>query len=135
MASDRIRGNSHKKTVILDSNALLMVFEFSINLEEELTRLLGSYHIGIPTAVVSELKLLEKHGKGAKKQKAIAALTFITRYNIIDSKGSTTDDAIVEVAKRIDGIVVTNDKELKRRLKVLDVPVIFLRKKQQLVLE
>ena len=44
MASDRLWGNPDKK-VILDSNAILMLFEFSIDLRSELTRLLGKYEV------------------------------------------------------------------------------------------
>ncbi|MBA3043927.1 twitching motility protein PilT, partial [archaeon] len=40
--------------VILDSNALLMVFQFRINIESELSRLLGKYEIVIPTTVKNE---------------------------------------------------------------------------------
>ena len=40
MASDRIWGNRKEKIVIIDSNALMMLFEFSVNLDEELIDLI-----------------------------------------------------------------------------------------------
>ncbi len=64
MASYRVRGDSIHKTVILDSSALMMCFEFSIDLEKELTRLLGSYHIVVPSSIVKELESLSKKGAG-----------------------------------------------------------------------
>jgi len=49
--------------------------------------------------------------------------------------GCTTDDKIIEYAKRVlsEGkiklIVATNDRELKRRLRTLGVPVIIYRER------
>ncbi len=57
MASDRLRGNSASKIVVFDSSAILMLFEYSINLEEELIRLLGNYEIVVPSKIVEELKI------------------------------------------------------------------------------
>ena len=57
MASNRLWGDREEKTVILDSSAVMLLFEFSINLEAELDRLLGSYHIVIPRQIINELKL------------------------------------------------------------------------------
>jgi len=55
MASNRIWRD---KKIILDSSALMMVFEFNIDIEEELDRLLGRYHILIPRNVVDEIDFL-----------------------------------------------------------------------------
>ena len=42
MASDRIRRNrSKERVVVLDSSAAMMPFEFMIDLEDELTQILG----------------------------------------------------------------------------------------------
>ena len=72
MASDRIWRDRSKKTVILDSNAIMMLFEFQINLEEELTRLIGKYRIIVPQPIYDELVFLSENGKGSKKIKAKA---------------------------------------------------------------
>ena len=73
MASDRLRGDKKEKTVILDSSAVMMLFEFSIDLEDELTRLLGGYHVILPRPIVDELRFLSEHRKGKKRQNAKAA--------------------------------------------------------------
>ena len=49
-----------------------------------------------------------------------------------DKKG---DDAIIYFAEKYSGIVVTNDRELRKRLKDISIKVIYLRNKQHLVLD
>lgn len=135
MAFDRLWGDKIHKTVILDSSAVLMLFEFSIDLEKELTRLLGNYHIVIPTPIVRELEFLSENGKGEKKTKAKASLKLIKKYDTINVDEKGGDDSILDLAKKINGIVVTNDRELRNRLKKLSLSVIFLRSKKKLVME
>jgi len=135
MASDRIRENRDGKIVILDSSAVMMLFEFSIDLEDELTRLLGAHHIIVPKPILRELTFLSEKGDGARNIKARAALKLIERYDAIDVKEKTGDDAVFALAKQTGGIVVTNDRELRRRLKEQSLSVIFLRAKKQLMLE
>ena len=134
MASDRIWKNPKEKTVILDSSALMMPFEYSVNLEDELTRLLGKFQILIPKPIVEELISLSKIGKGRKKRLAKSALVFIKNYNIIDSEGKG-DDSVLFLAKKYQGIVVTNDRDLRNRVKKSSLQTIFLRGKKKLFLE
>jgi rRNA-processing protein FCF1 len=133
MASDWLRGD-RDRIVILDSNAIMMLFEFSINLEDEITALLGKYKIIIPKSVYNELKFLSESGKGKKRFKAKPSLQLIKKYEIYDNEGKG-DNAIVELAKKLNCIVVTNDKELRDRLRKLSLHTIYLRNKSKLVLE
>ena len=136
MASNRLWGNREEKIVILDSSAIMMCFEFSIDLEDELTRLLGNYHIIIPKPIVEELEFLVKNGRGKKKHIAKPALDLIKRYDIADLDTSKKgDDAVIYFAQELSGIVVTNDRDLKKRLRKLLIKVIYLRGKKRLVLE
>ena len=134
MAFDRLRGDREQKTVILDSSAVMMLFEFSIDLEDELTRLLGKFHILVPSPIADELKFLSKHGKGKKSQNAKASLELIKRYEIVDEKGSG-DDSVLLLAQKINGIVITNDRDLRKRVKEASLKTIYLRGKSRLVLE
>ena len=134
MAFNRLRRNREEKTVILDTSAILMLFEFSIDLEDELIKLLGRFHILVPSPIIEELKLLSKHGNGKKRQNAKAALELINRYDKVEEKG-TGDDSVLFLAKKFDGIVVTNDRNLRKRVKDASLQTIFLRGKQRLVLE
>jgi rRNA-processing protein FCF1 len=133
MAFDRVWGDKIHKTVILDSSAILMFFEFSIDWEKELGRLLGGYHLVVPTAVVQELQILAERNVGQKK--AAAALKLIAKYDTIAQEADTADEALMKIAEKTQGIVVTNDIELRDRLKNFGLPVIYLRGKKKLVLD
>ena len=135
MASYRIRRNKVEKIVILDSSAILMLFEFSINLEDELTRLLGKCRIVVPKSIVEELKFLSKNGKGRKKTFAKVSFELIEKYDVVDTDGFKGDDSVLFLAKELNGIVVTNDRELRERTKEAGLHTIFLRNKSKLVLD
>jgi len=135
MASYRIWGDRAEKIVILDSSAILMLFEFSIDLEDEIVRLLGRCHIVVPRPILDELKVLSEKGKGKAKVFAKPALVFVKRFEIMDIEGFRGDDAVLHLAKKVSGVVVTNDTELKQRIKKAGLHVVFLRGKQKLVLD
>ena len=134
MASNRLREDRNGKTVILDSSAVMMLFEFSIDLEDELTRLLGKFRIIVPSPIVEELKLLSEKGKGKKKLIAKPSLELIKKYEIVNAEGNG-DDAVLMLAKKLNGIVITNDRELRKRVKESSLQTIYLRGKSRLVLD
>jgi rRNA-processing protein FCF1 len=133
MASDRVWRDKIHKTVILDSSAILMFFEFSMDWESELSRLLGAYMIVVPTAVIHELGKLATRRAGGKK--AAAALHLIQNYQTVESDIAYADDAILSIAAKTKGVVVTNDTALRRRLQKQGSSVIFLRGKKKLALD
>jgi rRNA-processing protein FCF1 len=135
MAFDWVRGDKIHKTVILDSSAILSFFEFFIDWEKELSRLLDGYCIVVPTEVIKELEVLSKQTASERKRKATASLKLAERYQTIETIAGNADDAIIEAAKKTHGVVVTNDTELRKRLKRESIPVIFLRGKKKLSLE
>ncbi|HLE46627.1 MAG TPA: PIN domain-containing protein [Thermoplasmata archaeon] len=115
--------------VILDANALLMPFQFRINLEAELRRLLGDHEILVPSPVIEELR-----GLARSVPEARPALRLAQRFRILEAPGGA-DDAIQETASRLKGVVVTNDAALLRELKEANIPRVFLRSRSHLVLE
>ncbi|PNX47033.1 MAG: hypothetical protein BV459_05215 [Thermoplasmata archaeon M11B2D] len=133
MASYWIWGDKIRKTVILDSSAILMFFEVSVDWKKELDRLVGSYRLVVPAAVIRELTVLSTQKKGQKK--ALAALKLIENLERIDDSASLADEALLNIAKKIQGIVVTNDSVLRHQLKEQGSSVIFLRGKKKLVLD
>lgn len=136
MAFNWLRGDTIHKTVILDTNAVLMLFDFSLQLEQELIALVGKCDIVIPSSVVDELQILARRGGGGVQQaKAKAAFELVKRYTQVDTEGRIADDAVFDLAKQMHGVVVTNDRLLRERLKKNGVPVVFLRSKKKLVLE
>jgi len=107
------------RTVVLDANALLMPFEFSINIDLELRRLLGDHDVIIPGPIIGELKRSES-------KFASAALQLSSKYKIENTKAHG-DQAVMELAKRTKGYVVTNDRLLRSKLLRVGIPVISLR--------
>ncbi len=110
-------------TVLLDANALVMPFQFGINLDTELERMLGNPEVFVPSSVMEELKVLGRRD----------ALQLAARYTVIQVN-KRRDDGILEAAEKTGGAVVTNDKKLIDRLRKKNVPVISLRSKSHLEL-
>lgn len=137
MASNRLRGNRDYKIVLLDTNAIFMLFEFSINLEDEIINLIGKSSIIVPKPIFDEIKLIVNKGKYNKKKIAKNSLKIIEeKFKIVDLNiNKKGDDALIDYAKKLSGIVVTNDKDLKKRLRNEKISVIFLRGKNRLNIE
>ncbi|MDH7509139.1 MAG: twitching motility protein PilT [Methanomassiliicoccales archaeon] len=110
--------------VVLDTNALLMPFECSLNIDLELRRLIGECEVHVPSPVLGELK--RSRNKYAK-----AALDLARKY-MIDPTDQQGDDAIVELALKLNAFVVTNDKYLISKLSARGIRVIVLRSKNHL---
>jgi rRNA-processing protein FCF1 len=122
-----MKGKSGAQPVIIDTNALVMQVEYRIDFEGELTALLGSFEILIPTTVHHELKNIKaKHSK--------TALKIAQRYRTVESVKSG-DEAIISLALKLNAIVLTNDRELRRRLIDLGQKVIYIRQRSYLAME
>jgi len=81
--------------------------------------------------------MAEKNSPKLRKQ-AMAALKLAEKCRIVDvekKRGETNDDVILRVATQWRSTVATNDRELRRKLRSRDIPVIFLRGKNRLELE
>ena len=115
------------QTVVLDTNALLMPFEIKMNLDLALRDLLGEVRIVVPEPLVGELNHMDH-------RYAKAAIALARKYEIIPTE-YTGDNAVVEMAAKTGGYVLTNDKELRRRLRKEGVPIIMLRSGTHLVID
>ncbi len=113
------------QTVVLDTNALLMPFEISINLDAELRRLLGECEIFVPAPVIGELKRVG--GRHAK-----AALALARKYRIYETNVQG-DEGVIQTAMDLNAHVLTNDRELRSRLRKRGIRTIFLRSNKYLV--
>ena len=70
-------------------------------------------------------------GKGCKI--IMSSLALSNNYKCMQTHLSgSVDDSLISLAKENDGIVLTNDKELRKKLKEKDLKVIFLRAKKKL---
>ncbi len=113
--------------VVLDTNALLMPFEFKMNLDLELANLFGEFEAYVPGPVIGELKRSDsKHAQVALKRAG--------KYQRYET--STQGDAgVLEVAKALGAMVVTNDYILRRKMRQEGIRAVFLRSRKRLVIE
>lgn len=113
--------------VVLDTNALLLPFERSINIDAQLRSLLGQCDVYIPGPIVGELKRSEnKH--------APAALRLLSCYTIEDTR-AVGDAAVIELAMKLNAYVVTNDRALIAKLRKQRVKTIVMRGGSHLALD
>jgi len=130
-----------KKTlkIILDSNALFVPLQFKIDIFEELKTLLKKkFEPVLLSHVLRELEKLAEEGSPKTQKKALYALQLAGKCRLVDvNKGSviSPDDAIIKVAVEWNCPVFTNDRQLRRRLRDINVPVIYVRQKSRLEIE
>ena len=115
------------KTVILDTDFLLVSLRWKIYVEDELDRLLDSQHrVCILDRTLDELK--------GKKDEALA-IGFIKRLIILPTpRDKSVDELLLAYDPIVDLYVATQDKELKEKLKKRNIPLITIRNKSHLEL-
>jgi len=122
--------------VILDSNALFVPLEFKIDIFEELKRLVNrNVEFILLSPVKRELEMLAAKDSPKIRREAIFALRLAEKckYVAVEEDGRVViDDVIVRVAKNWNSPVFTNDRQLKKRLRDISVPVIYVRQKSRL---
>jgi rRNA-processing protein FCF1 len=125
--------------VILDSNFLLVPSQFRLDIFEELKNLLNQNCEPVllsPTR--EELERLSRKSSPRIRQHASIALTLAERCQLVNVEQESDeehDDVIVRIAKEWKCLVATNDRELRNRLRNINIPVIYLRRKSQLEIE
>jgi rRNA-processing protein FCF1 len=120
--------------VILDSNAFFVPLQFKIDIFEELKNLLCvKFEPVLLSPVRKELKMIAEKGSPKMRKLASYALKLAEKcvYVEVEEKiAGSPDDAIVEVARKRDYLVFTNDRELRKRLRNISVPVIYVRRQK-----
>jgi uncharacterized protein len=121
--------------VILDSNALFVPLKFRIDIFEELRRLLNrNLEFVLLSPVKHELEMLAAKDSPKIRREASCALRLAEKCKIIavEDRGEAIDDVIVRIAKNWNSPVFTNDRVLKKKLRDISVPVIYVRQKSRL---
>jgi len=125
--------------VILDANALFVPLQFKIDIFSDLARLLNrNFELVLLSPVKRELKALAEKGSPKMRKNACYALKLAERCKYVevdDFASAFTDDVIVKVAKEWGSPVFTNDKQLRKRLRDISVPVIYVRQKSHLEID
>lgn len=121
--------------IVVDSNALFAPLQFKIDIFSELERVLNKrFELILLSPVHEELETLTVKGSPKIRKMATFALNTAQRFKHIKTNFSskTVDDAIIEFASKCKTPVFTNDSQLRKRLRDISVPVIYLRQKSRL---
>lgn len=113
--------------------------QFRLDIFEELANLLKrQYEPIILSPTYEELLKMAEKGSPKMRQQVSVALKFIEKCRVVDVErkvNETHDDVVVRVASEWKCPVATNDSELRKRLRHINVPVIYLRQKSRLEIE
>lgn len=127
------------RKIIIDSNALFVPLQFKIDIFAEIERLIGkNVTLSLLSPVKEELQTLNKKNSPKISKDAAFALSLAEKCTYIKIKRKTkehTDDVILRIAKQWNAPVFTNDKDLKKRLRDISVPVIYVREKSRLEID
>jgi hypothetical protein len=125
--------------VVLDSNALLVTLQFKIDIFEELKTLLKRrFEPVLLLPVKRELERLAEEGSPKMRKNASFALELAEKcklVNINEEGMASPDNAIIKAAKKWNCPVFTNDRLLRKRLRDINVPVIYVRQKSRLEID
>ena len=128
-----------KTKVILDSNAFFVPLQFKIDIFEELKKLLSTnFEAILLSPIRQELEKLAEKGSPQMRKKASYALKLsekCTYVQLNDDYACSPDEAILKVAKEWKSPVFTNDRNLRKRLRNINVPVIYVRQKSRLEID
>jgi rRNA-processing protein FCF1 len=121
--------------ILLDTNFLLTIVRFRIDLNEISNLLIEPYQLATLNLIVKELEEIS-HSKSAAGLHAKIALEIIKTKDIeiLKSKEENTDNAILEFASK-DFIVATNDSKLRKELKKNRIKTIYLRARKYLAID
>jgi len=125
--------------IILDSNSLFVPLQFKIDIFSQAERLLNRrVNFILLSPIKHELELLATKESPKTRRGAVFALKLAEKctYVSVDCNGKlTTDDILVKVAKAWNSPVFTNDSQLRKRLRDISVPVIYVRQKSRLEID
>jgi rRNA-processing protein FCF1 len=116
----------------------MIPFQFNLDIFQEIEYLLQKkVDFVVPSSVKNELTVISSRG-GEGAPEASLALQLASRCRVVEvnlDQGETVDDAIVKASRKLGAVVATTDIELKKRLRDINVPVVYLREKSKLEIE
>jgi len=129
-----------KKTlkIIFDSNVFFVSLKFKIDIFEELKSLLGmNFEPILLSPIHRELEGLTEKGSLKDRKNARHALQLAEKCKLVEVEEhlDSPDDLIMKVAEEWNAPVFTNDKQLREKLRNINVPVIYVRQKARLEID
>jgi rRNA-processing protein FCF1 len=119
------------KTILIDTNALIAVVEWKIDLAEELKKAYDfPFWIAVVEGTREELSRMAREGQGKEKRLARLALALLQAKQIPSRPGrGNVDKILIEYSKK-GYLVLTQDRELKKKLLK---PYLTIRQKRRIL--
>ncbi len=125
--------------VLLDTNFLMLPPRFGVDIRRELERILeGAFSLATTSAVLTELTRLKANVKTREMRNIEFALSSAEGMEKLEDslrEGEDVDDELVRLSELEGVIVATTDSELRKRIKNLGHPVVFLRQRRYLAID
>jgi rRNA-processing protein FCF1 len=122
-----------RPVVALDTNILLVPFQFGVDIFEEIQRLVPGARLVVLKGTLRELDKIANQGTKEKKWVALVKKLLEKHHVEILPKDGPVDRKLAELAKS--GVIIaTNDRELKNKVWSAGGKVISLREKNRLEL-
>jgi len=124
--------------IVLDSNALFVPIQLKIDIFQGLKTLLNrNFELVLLKPIQQELERLAREGSPQIQKKASYALKLAEKCTVVGVKDESTspDDVILQTASKWNCPVFTNDRELRKKLRNINVPVIYVRQKSRLEID
>ena len=124
------------KCAVIDTNVLMYVYSAKVDVFGEL-RALGFSRFFVPSGVVEELRILGEKLGGKYSRAARFALQLIERENVevVDLKAEGTDKALIELSRQKGCVLITNDRELRKRARKAGISVGYIREMNRVFVE
>lgn len=123
------------KRIILDTNFILAIAQFRIDIFEEIKSLYaGGYEIFVPKGVIKELEKLINGGSLQERRFARLGKELLEKKQIreLGENKLNVDDFLLELGNKYT-IIATQDKPLRKRLKEKKAKILGIRQKKYLV--
>ncbi len=125
--------------IIMDANAFFVPLKFKIDIAESLNSLLDRrFELVVLSPIIDELEKLAEKGPTKVRKEASYAIRLAEKCRIfhvcLDPENSP-DDVIIKVARELGSPVFTNDRQLRKKLRDINVPVIYVRQKSRLEID
>lgn len=134
MEVDRFRNNKLRCAVI-DTNVLMYIFLNKVDVISWL-RGYGFSKFIVTESVMDELMKLERSLKGKERIAARFAKNIIERigFEVVETETSG-DTSLIEAAEKFGCVLITNDKELRKKARARKIQVGYLKKDRKLIVE
>ncbi|MGY5864741.1 MAG: nucleotide-binding protein [Candidatus Thorarchaeota archaeon] len=126
--------------VIMDTNFLTVPAQFGVDVFSEAERVLERrLEFVLLDSVLEEIKSKLERASRTEARMFRIALDLVERCTIVSvdetEKENPVDDQLLDYARSVEGVLATNDRELREKAKSRGIPILLLRGKKHLELE